>query len=99
MVNWFNRRRGFALGIAIMGYSVAGTVMAPIALFLLNTLGWRNAYLLFAAIVLFAMLPAIVLLIKQRPSDLGLGTDGDPYEPDAVLRTSAGAATAQLPAA
>ncbi len=77
MVNWFDRRRGFALGIAIMGYSVAGAVMAPIALFLLDNLGWRSSYLLFAGITLFIVAPAILLLVKQRPADLGLGLDGD----------------------
>ena len=69
MVNWFNRRRGFALGIAIMGYSAAGTVMAPIALFMLNTIGWRASYLVFAAIVLFIVIPAIALLVRQSPAD------------------------------
>jgi MFS family permease len=84
MVNWFNRRRGFALGVAIMGYSAAGAVMAPIALYLLNNIGWRGAYVLFAGICLFVVVPAVFLLVKQRPADLGLGPDGDPYEPDAV---------------
>jgi MFS family permease len=81
MVNWFNRRRGLALGIAIMGYSAAGTVMSPIALFLLNNIGWRGSYLLFAGICLFVVLPAIALLVKQRPQDIGVGPDGDPWQP------------------
>lgn len=93
MVNWFNRRRGLALGIAIMGYSAAGTVMSPIALFLLNNLGWRGSYLLFAAICLLVVLPAITLLVKQRPEDIGLGPDGDACEPvpareDAISATA-----------
>lgn len=78
MVNWFNRRRGFALGVAIMGYSAAGTVMAPIALYMLNNLGWRASYLVFAGVVLFLVIPAIALLVRQSPADLGLGPDGDP---------------------
>lgn len=81
MINWFNRRRGFALGIAIMGYSAAGAVMAPIALYLLNSIGWRSSYVLFAGICLLVVLPGIILIVKQRPQDLGLGPDGDPYEP------------------
>jgi len=80
MVNWFNRRRGFALGVAIMGYSAAGAVMAPVALYLLNTIGWRGAYLLFAAICLLLVLPAILVLVRQRPEDMGLGPDGDPLD-------------------
>lgn len=83
MVNWFNRRRGFALSIAIMGYSAAGAVMAPIALYLLNTFGWRSAYLIFAGIAIFLVLPAILVMVKQRPQDIGLGPDGDaPVNPE-----------------
>ncbi len=78
MVNWFNRRRGFALGIAIMGYSAAGAVMAPIALYLLDNIGWRGAYMLFAGVCAFGLLPAIWLIVRQKPSDIGLGPDGDP---------------------
>ncbi len=80
MVNWFNRRRGLALGIAIMGYSAAGTVVPPIALAMLNAYGWRTSYLIFAGIVALLVLPAILLLVKQKPADLGLGTDGDSLE-------------------
>ena len=83
MVNWFNRRRGFALGIAIMGYSAAGAVMAPIALFMLNSLGWRHSYLAFAAVVVLIVLPAVLLLVRQRPADMQLGADGDAFEADA----------------
>ena len=82
MVNWFNRRRGFALSIAIMGYSAAGAVMAPIALFMLNSLGWRHSYLVFAAVAALIILPAVLLLVRQRPADMELGPDGDAYEPD-----------------
>lgn len=81
MVNWFNRRRGFALGVAIMGYSAAGTVMAPIALFMLNNLGWRSSYVVFALIVLLLVIPAIALLVRQQTADMGLGADGDPPDP------------------
>lgn len=77
MVNWFNRRRGFALGVAIMGYSVAGTFMAPVALFLMESVGWRGAYLLFAAVVLVIVLPAVMILVRQHPKDIGLAPDGD----------------------
>ena len=81
MVNWFNRRRGFALGIAIMGYSAAGTVMSPIALYMLNTLGWRMSYILFAGIVAFIVFPLVLIFVRQHPEELGLGPDGDPPVP------------------
>ena len=71
MVDWFDRRRGLALSIAITGYSVAGIVMAPLALHLLEQLGWRNSYLLFGGVLLLLVLPLVTLLVRQHPTPAG----------------------------
>lgn len=84
MVNWFNRHRGMALGIAIMGISVAGIVTPTIATFLGDSVGWRNAYSIYAGVLIVLILPATLLLVKQDPSAIGQHTDGDPLpEPEA----------------
>ncbi|MCB1646350.1 MAG: MFS transporter [Pseudomonadales bacterium] len=77
MVNWFTRNRGMALGVAIMGLSVAGIVMPTIATFLSETLGWRNAYALYAGILFLVIVPGTVFLVKQEPADIGQFPDGD----------------------
>jgi MFS family permease len=77
MVNWFSRNRGMALGIAIMGISVAG-VFSPLAnAWLSQTIGWRNSYSLYAALLLMLAIPATVWLVRQKPEDLDLQPDGD----------------------
>lgn len=68
MVNWFDRHRGMALSVSIMGYSIAGMAMAPVAVYLLDTLGWRGAYVLFGAICLLVVAPVVALTVRQRPS-------------------------------
>ena len=78
MVNWFNRNRGMALGIAIMGISVAGILVPPVATFLAGTLGWRDTYTLYAAILVLVAVPATLYLVRQEPADLGQYPDGDP---------------------
>ena len=73
---WFVRRRGFASGIAVSGIGVGTLVMPPLASLLIETLGWRGAYLTlgaFAAIVGGGM----ALLIENNPRDRGLGPDGE----------------------
>lgn len=77
MVNWFNRNRGMALGIAIMGISVAGIVMPTVATFLSDTLGWRGAYTAYAAVLVLLVLPGTLLVVKQDPSTIGQYPDGD----------------------
>ena len=82
MVNWFSRHRGKALGIAIMGISVAGVLVPPVNAWLAQTIGWRDAYLLFAGLAL-AIVPITWLLVRQKPEDIGQTVDGL-QEPDAV---------------
>ncbi|MEQ8689518.1 MAG: MFS transporter [Pseudomonadales bacterium] len=76
MVNWFSRNRGMALGFAIMGMSVAGVVVPPINAFLAETIGWRNAYLIYVGLLVGLVIPATLLLVRQHPSELGQHPDG-----------------------
>jgi MFS family permease len=79
---WFVRRRGFASGLAVSGIGVGTLVMPPLASLLIESLGWRGAYL--ALGVLAAGLGGgLSLLIENDPRDRGLGPDGDPPQPGA----------------
>ncbi|MEM8769697.1 MAG: MFS transporter [Pseudomonadota bacterium] len=78
MVNWFSRNRGMALGIAIMGISVAGVVMPTVATWLSETIGWRSTYLLYAAVLLVFVVPLTLIVVKQSPAEVGQYPDGDP---------------------
>lgn len=90
MVNWFDRRRGIALGVAIMGYSVAGLVMSPIALYLLETVGWRGAYVLFGGVCLLLVAPVVAVSLKQAPEPVaGAGAAADADSP-ALARPAPG---------
>ncbi len=81
MVNWFNRNRGTALGAALMGLSVAGVVVPPLNAWLAETYGWRSAYLAFAAILVGVAIPLTLLLVRQKPADIGQWPDGDSTPP------------------
>lgn len=73
---WFVRKRGLASGLAVSGIG-AGTLVIPlIAAGTIEWLGWRETYLLLAAIALLVGLPA-ALAIEHSPDARGLRTDGD----------------------
>ncbi len=93
MVNWFSRNRGMALGIAIMGISVAGVMMPVVVTYLLQALGWRDTYLVYAGLLVLFVIPLTWLVVKQQPQDLGQMPDGVPPEP--VLGHAADSATAE----
>jgi MFS transporter, OFA family, oxalate/formate antiporter len=74
---WFVRRRGFASGLAVSGIGVGTLVMPPLASLLIETLGWRGAYLTLGTIAI-AVGGGLALLLENDPRDRGLGPDGDP---------------------
>jgi MFS family permease len=77
VVSWFERRRGTALGLATMGISVSGVVMAPVATALIGRLGWRTSFVIYGVLAVALVLPAVRAVVVNRPEDLGLRPDGD----------------------
>ena len=75
--NWFVRRRGLALGILLTGTSIGGVVIPQIASPLITAYGWRTAMLAVSLMVWLLLLPAVVLLVKDRPEEVGATADGD----------------------
>jgi MFS family permease len=46
---WFDRRRTFALGIAVAGIGAGTLIVPPVAAALIEAVGWRDAYTVLAA--------------------------------------------------
>ena len=72
--HWFDRRRGLAVGISASGNYAAGTVWPPILQALIETVGWRHAYVVVGITCLLAMLP--LALVLRRPSPRQMHTAG-----------------------
>ncbi|MCC7365190.1 MAG: MFS transporter [Dehalococcoidia bacterium] len=86
---WFVRKRGTASGLAVTGIG-AGTLSFPIlAAALIDQFGWRDSYLLLAAVVLAVGLPA-GLLLERSPAARGLHPDGDRMPAGTVTAAPAG---------
>lgn len=77
MIAWFAKRRGIALGISLSGFGVGATLMPAIAQFIIENWGWREAYLTFAAMVLFISFPLTFFLLRENPEEMGLLPDGE----------------------
>ncbi len=76
IANWFSRKRGRAMGIALTGIGFGGLVMAPLAGLLIARLGWRLAFATLGGLVL-AVATVVVAIVRSRPADMGLLPDGD----------------------
>ena len=76
VTNWFDRRRGTALGIAAAGVSLSGVVMPYISAELIGSFGWRAGFLFYGGFTLLVVVPLVFRFVVSRPEDVGLRPDG-----------------------
>ncbi len=84
ITNWFVRLRGTALGIATAGSGLGSLIFVPlIKFYLLPGVGWRNTYLVLAAIQVIVLVPLSILVLRNKPEQKGFKPLG--WEAEAAL--------------
>ncbi len=79
VMNWFVRKRGLAVGIAMSGGGIGQAIIAPFATFLIAEINWRMAFTILGGITLLLVLP-LSQLFKRDPAEIGVFPDGvKPY--------------------
>jgi sugar phosphate permease len=68
---WFETNRGTVMGILTASNATGQLVFLPLYGMLVARAGWRAEVLTIAA-VCFALIPLVVLLLREQPADLGL---------------------------
>jgi MFS family permease len=92
VAQWFDRKRGLALSLMALGFSASIAVHPPLAQWLTEQVGWRAAWLWLGILTWILLIPPILLLVQNKPEDLGL-------RPDGAGRPSHGASGAAAPQA
>ncbi len=70
IANWFDQRRGLAMGLTFAGTSLGGAGMTLVGNFAIEHFGgWREAYVTLAGPTLVIALPLILLKVRTRPPD------------------------------
>ena len=78
---WFDKKRGLALGLAMAGVGLGSFVMPSLAHALVTAGGWRTAYVCLGFLVIVIAVPTVGLLLKETPELLGLRPDGEAILP------------------
>jgi len=74
--NWFVMKRPMALSVSMASMGLGAIFLKPSLMILINTIGWRNTYLLTAAAVFLLCVISPALLLVNKPEDLGQVPDG-----------------------
>ncbi|APE28102.1 MFS transporter [Aurantiacibacter gangjinensis] len=73
---WFFKNKGLALGILLMGTSIAAMVIPQIASWAIGNYGWRGMFLIIAGLPLLVALPLGIIFFREplpeeRPDAVG----------------------------
>ncbi|MUN39859.1 MFS transporter [Actinomadura sp. NEAU-AAG5] len=68
---WFTRHRGLVVGVLTAGGAAGQLVFLPLLAWLVDESGWRSASLTVAGAAL-VVVPLVVFVLRERPSDVGL---------------------------
>ena len=78
---WFRRKRSRALTILTFVGGFASVIYIPLAAWLVESYGWRDALLILALILGITTIPLHALVLRRGPADVGQAVDGDAVAP------------------
>src|SRR5919112_5713910 len=84
LTQWFERSRGRAFLLVTLAGGLASTIFLPLSAWLVGAQGWRGALLALAALLALLTIVPHALVLRRKPEDLGLLTDG--IEPTRATR-------------
>jgi len=83
---WFVSKRGRAIALMGMGAVLSNAIFPPFARLLISSIGWREAYAVIGVVAIVLIVPVALLVVKDRPEDVGLHPDGSSRPPISETR-------------
>ena len=92
VAQWFERRRGFAMGLIALGFAASMAVHPPLDQWLTEAVGWRQAGV-WLGVITWALLLLMLLFIHDRPEEKGMKPDGAALDSDDSVPSRKGGLT------
>lgn len=73
---WFVLYRGRAMALVMLGFAASNALLPPMTQALVALRGWREAYFVLGGLVWLLILPAAILIVRDRPEVIGRYPDG-----------------------
>lgn len=74
---WFDRKRGFAIGLMTLGFPISIALHPPLVQWLIAEVGWRETWIWLGVATWVTLIPAALLFLHNKPEDVGLRPDGE----------------------
>ena len=79
---WFEKKRAFTISLAGLGNLLATLTIPAFNLWMINALGWQQAWRVWSLILLVGFVPIAFLFVINRPEDLGMTMENEDYGDD-----------------
>ncbi len=89
VAQWFSAKRGFAMSLMALGFSASMAVHPQLGRWLIEAFGWREAWVGLGLFTWVLMIPVLMLLVQDKPEELGLRPDNAAEPLDAAGQTPA----------
>ncbi len=76
VAQWFSAKRGFAASLMALGFSASVALHPPLAQWLIDQVGWRDAWFWLGIMTWVFYLPLVYFLVQNKPEDIGVLPDG-----------------------
>jgi len=76
VAQWFVVMRGRAFALMSLGFSASNAVFPPVSRALIDSIGWRDTYVVLGIAVWILVIPATLLFVRNTPEEVGLHPDG-----------------------
>lgn len=77
VARWFVRRRATAQSLAGAGSPMGELMVVPVLTAVLLLTDWHTAYRILAVVVCLLLIPAALVLVRNRPEEMGLRADNE----------------------
>ncbi len=77
VAEWFEKKRGKATGIMMVGVGLGGLSIVPLTRLLIDRFQWQTTFMVYAIATSAILIPVAAVFYKRRPADLGLFPDGE----------------------
>lgn len=84
IATWFRERRGAAMAVVTFIAGFASTIFIPLTDALMVAYGWRQALLTLGLALGVITIPLHALVLRGKPTDLGLNPDGNVIPPGKI---------------
>jgi MFS family permease len=86
---WFVAKRGLVMGILTAAGATGQLIFLPVMAYAVTQAGWRYASLI-VSVAALAVVPFVLVVMRDRPSDYGVSPYGSPLAMDEITPAAAG---------